>query len=68
MRRGFSSAAGESVARGAGEGRLIPVGAKVLGKHPAQRACQIHPFGCAPQTAQAGSVGGHKRRSFLVAQ
>jgi hypothetical protein len=62
------SAAGEAITRGAGEGRLILIGANGLGEYPARSGSQLDTLNRWPMPSPLSCVGSNYCGGFLIAQ
>ena len=68
MRGSFRGAAGEAVARGAGEGRLVAVGVERLGEHAAGCLFECDKLHAGAKTGPLRGVAGNQRGGLVVAR
>ena len=66
MRGGLSGAAGETVAGGTWEGRLVSVGSERLSEDAAKGVIEPHALHLGMNTGEPGSVGSDQRGGLVV--
>ena len=65
MRRDLSRTAGEAVASGTREGRLISVGSKRFSEHAAESPIEAHALNIGTNAGHPGCVGSHQLSGFV---